>query len=582
MEDEDKTKEGIIQELRELRERTARLERMKTELWLRGNTIHENELLYGTLLEQFPDAAYIFHDGKFEYFNTGFLNLFALTREEVQSGDFDFMSLVAPESHSVIEERILQALRGAPLPSRYVFTGLTRKGERIEIEAVQAYIPFKGRVATQGSFRIAERQLAARVSENTDGPDRVEPKKAEEGLKESERLLKDIITFLPDPMVVINEEGCVMAWNPAMEKLTRIREDDILGRGNYEYAVPFFGKRRPMLIDLVLKADDEIERQYANFKRQGGILSGEIFIADLNGKSVYFAVTAAALYDSRGNVMGAIECVHDISEQKYSEKAQKELEAELIQAQKMEAIGTLAGGIAHDFNNLLMGIQGYTSLMLLGLDADHPFYKKLKSIEEQVQSGADLTRQLLGFARGGRYEVRSTDLNEILQKTSLMFGRTKKEIRIQRNLKQDIWLIDADHGQIEQVLLNLYVNAWQAMPGGGELYLSTENVVIDETFVMPFQVKPGRYVKISVTDTGVGMDEKTRQRVFEPFFTTKEMGRGTGLGLATVYGIIKGHGGIINVYSEKGFGTTFNIYLPAAEEQSSAALRRPGKPSQGS
>ena len=114
MEDEDKTKEGIIQELRELRERTARLERMKTELWLRGNTIHENELLYGTLLEQFPDAAYIFHDGKFEYFNTGFLNLFALTREEVQSGDFDFMSLVAPESHSVIEERILQALRGAP------------------------------------------------------------------------------------------------------------------------------------------------------------------------------------------------------------------------------------------------------------------------------------------------------------------------------------------------------------------------------------------------------------------------------------------------------------------------------------
>jgi signal transduction histidine kinase/ActR/RegA family two-component response regulator len=245
----------------------------------------------------------------------------------------------------------------------------------------------------------------------------------------------------------------------------------------------------------------------------------------------------------------------------------KKLEAQFLQAQKMEAVGTLAGGIAHDFNNLLMGIQGHTSLIILGVDPSHRHYKMLKSIEEQVKSGADLTWQLLSFARGGKYEVKPADLNAIIKKTSSMFGRTRKEITIYKNFQQDLWPVEVDRGQIEQVLLNLYLNAWQAMPSGGLLSLETKNVTLDENYSKSFYVKPGNYVKISVADTGVGMDEKTQRRIFEPFFTTREMGRGTGLGLATAYGIIKGHGGVINVYSEKGHGATFNIYLPVSEKK---------------
>jgi len=204
--------------------------------------------------------------------------------------------------------------------------------------------------------------------------------------------------------------------------------------------------------------------------------------------------------------------------------------------------------------------------MLFNLESNHPHYEDLKNIEQHIQSGAELTKQLLGFARGGRYEVKSIDLNKLIKKTSEMFGRTKKEIRIYTKYQKNIWPVEADQSQIEQVILNLYVNAWQAMPGGGDLYLQSENVSFDEDHVKPLGIEHGRYVKLSITDTGVGMDEATRQRIFDPFFTTKEMGRGTGLGLASVYGIIKNHGGIIDVNSKKGEGTTFTIYMPASDK----------------
>ena len=243
---------------------------------------------------------------------------------------------------------------------------------------------------------------------------------------------------------------------------------------------------------------------------------------------------------------------------------QKTLELQLQQAQKMEAIGTLAGGVAHDFNNLLMGIQGRTSLMLMDVDPDDPLCEHLKGVEEYVKSAADLTRQLLGFARGGKYEVKSTRLNELIAANNRMFGRTKKEINIHKKFAADLWNVDVDQGQIEQMLLNIYINAWQAMPDGGDVYVQTQNARLDESQAATFGLKPGCYVKISVTDTGVGMDAKTRQRIFEPFFTTRPMGRGTGLGLASAYGIIRNHGGQISAESEKGHGTVINIHLPAS------------------
>jgi len=261
------------------------------------------------------------------------------------------------------------------------------------------------------------------------------------------------------------------------------------------------------------------------------------------------------------------EIFANASEHKRAEEERKKLEARFQQAQKMESIGTLAGGIAHDFNNVLMGIQGHASLMLLDTDPDHPHFEHLKGTENMVRTGANLTKQLLGFARGGKYDVKPTDLNELIKKGSEMFARTKKEITIHNKYQKDIWPVEVDRGQIDQVLLNLYINAWHAMPGGGNLCIETSNVVLDHNHINPFGVRPGNYVKISVTDTGIGMDEATQQRIFDPFFTTKEMGRGTGLGLASAHGIIKNHGGIINIDSEKGKGTTFDIHLPASKKE---------------
>ncbi len=291
--------------------------------------------------------------------------------------------------------------------------------------------------------------------------------------------------------------------------------------------------------------------------RQGGSLLGFLGFDSVRGQRSWSEESIALL-----QIVG--ELIAAALERRRSAEERKSLEEQLFNAQKMEAIGTLAGGIAHDFNNLLMLIRGHASLMMLEPGLDEEQRERLRGIQEAVRRGAELTGQLLGFARGGKYEVRPADLNAIVEKSSRMFACTGRGIRIHRRYEPRIHPVEVDRGQIEQVLLNMYVNAWQAMPEGGDLYLETCNVELDRDAAAPLGLEAGLFVRTSVTDTGMGMDETVRKRVFEPFFTTRPTGQGSGLGLAAAYGIIANHGGAIDVQSRPGQGAAFHIYLPAS------------------
>jgi signal transduction histidine kinase len=269
--------------------------------------------------------------------------------------------------------------------------------------------------------------------------------------------------------------------------------------------------------------------------------------------------------DAEGKPQGFRGIGRDTTARRLAENERKRLEEKLQQVQRLQAIGTLAGGIAHDFNNLLMGIQGNVDLLLISLDATDPRYENTRNIERCVRSGANLTRQLLGYARGGKYFVKPININDVVQTSSTLFSRTKKETKIICEYQDDIWTVEADQSQIEQVLVNLYLNAWQAMGHGGTIHVKTKNALLGSDFVRPYEAVPGKYVSVSVADSGSGMDEETQKRVFEPFFTTKSMGKGTGLGLASAFGILNNHSGIIHFASTLGKGTTFYIYLPASD-----------------
>jgi PAS domain S-box-containing protein len=381
-----------------------------------------------------------------------------------------------------------------------------------------------------------------------------------EKLAWSERRYDRLVENSPDIIYALDEAGNFTLISNAAERLLCVDREQLISKhystiiheDDQERAKWFFNERRTgersaTGIELRLISSEESEEPKTCEVRHLTIELKSTGIYDKNVK------------DRSKKFLGTYGVARDISDR-------KRLETQLRHAQKMEAVGTLAGGIAHDFNNLLMGIQGYASLIMLKTDREHPNYKNLNSIETLVQNGADLTKQLLGFARDGKFDVKSTDMNEIARETLRMYGRTKREISIYEEYEEAIWPVEVDQGQLQQVLLNLFVNAGQAMPGGGDLTLVTNNLILGAHEAKEFGLPPARYVRISISDSGIGIDEGTQQRIFEPFFTTKERGHGTGLGLASAYGIIQNHQGTIDVVSQVGEGATFHIYLPASDK----------------
>jgi len=510
-------KERLIVVVRDINEYKQALEKL-----------HRSELLYRTLFENASDSIFLMKGDRFIECNLKTLKMFRCSYDQIlNQPPYRFSPKLQPDGRNSKEkalEKIQSALKGQP----QFFQWRHMRYDNIPFEAEVSLnrVSLSGELFTQAIVR----DITERVQ-------------AEEALKQSEIRYRAVFETAATAMGIFEEDTTIALVNTEFEKLSRYSKDELQGKIKWT--------------EFVAKEDLKKMENYHKLRRivpESAPKNYEFkFIDRLNNiKDAFISIAMIP-----GTKM-SIASVLDLTEK-------KNLEYKFQHAQRMEAIGTLAGGIAHDFNNLLMAIQGNISMIYTDIDSNHPHYNRLKNIEQCIQSGSELTRQLLGFARGGKYETKPTDINKLVNSTSNMFRCTKKEIKIYRKYQDEIWPVDIDRGQIEQVLLNIYVNAWQAMPGGGDIYLETTNVNLDENYVSPYDVPPGRYVKVSVTDTGVGMDQTTKQKVFDPFFTTKDISKGAGLGLASAYGIIKNHKGIINVYSEKGSGTTITICLPISK-----------------
>jgi PAS domain S-box-containing protein len=371
-------------------------------------------------------------------------------------------------------------------------------------------------------------------------------RKVEERTRELARLAT-VIDFSGDAIVGSTVDGVVRSWNPAAERMYGYSAAEMIGRPARILAPP----------DRPHEVDDRLE----TLRREQTVLQYEAVRLRKDGKQIPVSITLSAIKDPSGEIEGFAAVTRDITEQ-------KSMEIQLRQAQKMEAIGQLSGGIAHDFNNLLNVIIGYSEIIEESLPKSDPLHKKCGEIKKAGQSAASLTRQLLAFSRQQVLEPKILDVNTIVLRVEEMLRHLIGEhIALRTELDPKLGRVKADQGQIEQVIMNLVVNARDAMPQGGRLTIETANVDLDEDYSSQHVPQlPGPFVLLTVSDTGIGMDAGTQSRIFEPFFTTKDVGKGTGLGLSTVYGVVRQSRGHIWVYSEPGLGTAFKIYLPRTGE----------------
>lgn len=362
----------------------------------------------------------------------------------------------------------------------------------------------------------------------------------EQELQESKKWTESIFSSIQSGILVIDSETrTIVDINPEALRMIGFDRETILGSPCREYVCSSDQASCPIL---------DLGKEMVNEERT-------LLTADGSEIPVIKTVNRVSLQGK--NYL--IESFIDLTEK-------KGLEEQLRQSEKMQALGTLAGGIAHDFNNLMMGVQGRISMMLQESKPDDPYHDHLVSITEYIANASNLTAQLLGLARGGKFDVKPTDINRLLEKQVTLLGRTRKDIKIKTAYAEEIWAVEVDQTQMIQVFWNLFINASQAMPEGGTVYITTEQYTRENDDGGFREAAPGRYMKFSVRDTGAGMSEEIQKRAFDPFFTTREKERGTGLGLASVYGIVKNHHGFIDLESEEGRGTVITVLLPATDK----------------
>ncbi len=413
-------------------------------------------------------------------------------------------------------------------------------------------------------FRQLNRRL--RRSESTLLLETQERRRAHEFLQQSQQQLADIIDFLPDATLAVDKGGQVIIWNKAIEKMTGIGAREMIGKGNHAYTIPFYGDARPQLMDLIFGKEEEVELQYPSITREGATFTTEVFCKALyHNQGAWIFAKAAPLHDHAGNVIGAIESIRDISERKRAEKVEKNLQAQLQQAQKMESLGTLAGGIAHDFNNILGIIIGYAEMIKDDAPAESLTASNIQQVLMAGQRAKELVKQILTFSRQSETEKIPLLPAAIIQEALVMLRSSlPTTITIHQDIDPGCGLIFADPTQIHQILINLCTNAFHAMEvTGGTLSIALkEKVLSADDLRHALHMHPGRFLQMSIGDTGPGIMPEIRKRMFEPFFTTKEVGKGTGMGLAIIHGIVKNAGGFVTCHSQPGEGTVFHVFLP--------------------